>query len=319
LDELDDLLNERSQHTFDLAFDRERRRDEQGYVTPAQARAFLQMARELRLESETMPPANPVARAFFRSLVRTAPAEGAADLVDILRQAGTMEPQVRALLSGPHDQTNDRAGALQRIREHMQTVFDRDQIAYTRRNEELTYLANTLMAGCAIQGRAFTADEASEAAVAVCNVALENWPPRWNPPTVDIDLVTVFQVGWRVLHQEVGMYTAERLLHVLAGFRCSDPNIQRDLDALRVKLSKSSKTGTPWRARQALDVIAILDMPAWAVLLALIDECPVLHAVLGAPRNTRTVSPSAFEFISENSQIASIREFVHSLPEMLCP
>jgi hypothetical protein len=66
-------------------------------------------------------------------------------------------------------------------------------------------------------------------------------------------------------------------------------------------------------------VIAILDTPAWAVLLGLIDECPVLHAALSASRNpqVRSVSASAFQFISENSQITSIREFIQSLPETL--
>jgi len=38
------------------------------------------------------------------------------------------------------------------------------------------------------------------------------------------------------------------------------------------------------------------------MLLALIDECPVIHAGVG------------FEFISENRQIASVREFMRSLP-----
>jgi hypothetical protein len=32
---------------------------------------------------------------------------------------------------------------------------------------------------------------------------------------------------------------------------------------------------------------------------------------------TRAVSASAFEFISENRQVASIREFMQSLPETL--
>jgi len=63
----------------------------------------------------------------------------------------------------------------------------------------------------------------------------------------------------------------------------------------------------------------ILDMPAWATLLGLIDECPVMHAGIAASRGsqTRAVSASAFEFISENSQIASIREFMQLLPETL--
>ena len=68
VDGLDDLLADGEQVMFDLAFDRERRREQQGYVTPAQARAFLQMSRQLRLGHDAMPPANPVARAYFRAI-----------------------------------------------------------------------------------------------------------------------------------------------------------------------------------------------------------------------------------------------------------
>src|SRR6185295_14926560 len=94
--------------------------------------------------------------------------------------------------------------------------------------------------------------------------------------------------------------------------RCGDRETQTGLDALRIELTKHWRAGAPWRARDALDVIAILDMPAWAALLALLDECPVIHAGLGASRNsgTRAVSASAFEFISDNTQIASVREFM---------
>jgi hypothetical protein len=344
LDGLDDLLDEEHQIMFDLAFDRERRRDEQGYVPPAQARAFLEMARQLRLGSDTMPSANPIARAYLRPLDQATtasttkgpvppadPSEAAAalvDVLDLLLSAGIIPQQPRALLTGPQDPANDHKGALRFMKAHMQFVFDRDHAAYARRSEELTYVANTMMAGCALQGRPFTEQEASDAAVAVCNLGLENWPPRWSSAKslpddflVNHDLVTVFQVGWTVLHKDVGMYAAGRLLEVLAGLRCVDGDVQIGLNALRIKLSTCCRAGMPWRARDALDVIAILDMPAWAALLGLIDECPVLHAALRASQNprTRSVSPSAFEFISQNRQIASIREFMQSLPEALRP
>ena len=63
----------------------------------------------------------------------------------------------------------------------------------------------------------------------------------------------------------------------------------------------------------------VLDAPAWATLVGLIDECPVLHAGIAASRSTsmRAVSASAFEFISDNRQIASVREFMASLPDVL--
>src|SRR5438552_13941186 len=304
-DGLDDVLAEEHQSMFDLALDRERRRDEQGYVTPAQARAFLQMSRRLRLGSGTMPPANPVARAYLRSLDETAathsaprrasaskgpvpsedPLEAAAALVDVLLEAGIIAQEPRALLEGPQDQTSDDKGALRRgrlIRAHMQFVFDCDHAAYARRSDELSYVANAIMAGCALQGRPFTKQEAWDAAVAVCNLGLENWPPLWSPAKslpddflVNHDLVTVFQVGWTVLHKDVGMYAAEQLLEVLAVLRCVDGDVQIGLNALRIKLSTCCRAGMPWRARYALDVIASLDMPAWAALLGLLDERPV--------------------------------------------
>jgi hypothetical protein len=382
VDGLDDLLAEEDQAMFDVAVDREGRREKQGYVTPAEARAFLQMARELRPWSDTVRSANPLASAYFRALyerdqkdegmeanVHSEPellasgspalmttggecsdalpasediAEGVARVFDVLIEAGILEQAPRALLgrSEGHEAGADRSG---RIKAHMQFVLDRDPAAYSTRSDELAYLANTLMAGCAIQGRPFTAQEASDAAVAVCNLGLENWglenlgsenlgledgPPQWLPANaaslpgsflLDHDLVSVFQVGWAVLHTGVSMYVAEQLIGVLTRMRCADSEIQMWLDSLRIELAKHWRAKAPWRARQALDVIAILDTPACAVLLGLTDECPALHTSVGGSKNVRTLSLSAsdFEFISENSQIASVREFMQSLPERL--
>jgi hypothetical protein len=342
LDELDDLLDDEQQFMFDVADDRERRRDRQGYVTPAQARAFLEMSRQIRLGSDTMPAANPIASAFLRSIEQTttehhapppSPAskeptpssdtvEATAALVDALLDAGIIAQPPRALLQGPQEQTAE----LNRIQTCMQFVFEHDPAGYARRNEELTYVANTIMAGCVLHGRPFTTQEAWDAAVAACNLGLENWPPLWSLSKtlpddflITHDLVTVFQVGWTVLHKDVTMHAAKALLRVLAGLQCDDRDVQSGIVVLRAELSAGCRSGMPWRARDALDVIAILDTPAWAVLLGLIDECPVLHAALSASRNpqVRSVSASAFQFISENSQITSIREFIQSLPETL--
>jgi hypothetical protein len=84
-------------------------------------------------------------------------------------------------------------------------------------------------------------------------------------------------------------------------------------------MTRHWRSGTPWYARDALDVMAMLDMPAWATMLGLIDECPVVHAGIAASQGsgTRKIDPNAFEFISENSQIAAVRQFMQSLPEML--
>jgi uncharacterized protein DUF6178 len=350
IDGLHDLLADDEQAMFDVAFDRERRREQQGYATPAQARAFLQLSRQLRLTDDAAPPADPVARAYFRARDETTaadaaaapmllpagqelspppehPAEAVAAVVELLVEAGVLAPPPRALLNGSHD----RAPRLARMQAHLQFVLDRDPIVYSARTEELAYLANAILAGCSIQARPFTTQEASDAVAAVCNLGLENWPRHWlssaiDPAArvaddflIDHDLVGVFQVGWTVLHDQVGMYAAEQLIDVLRGLRCRDRETQSGLDALRIDLTRHWRAGTPWRARDAFDVIAILDMPAWAALLGLIDECPVLHAAIAASqgRGTLAVSASAFEFISENSQIAVARDFMRALPDML--
>jgi hypothetical protein len=341
--DVQDLGDEKDQMMFDIALDREHRQDEKGYVPPAQARAFLEMSRALRLGSDTMPPANPIARAYLRSLESMAAAhtpvrplqkseepaledavQATVSLVQALREAGIIAQQPRALLNGSQNHT----AALPHIRTHMQFVFDCDNNAYANRSEELTYVANTIMSGCGLQGRSFTAQEAWDAAAATCNLGLENWPSQWiranalpDDFLVHHDLVTVFQVGWTILYKEVSIYTAQQLLDVLGRLQYEDCSIQDELDELRIQLSSCYRIGMPWRARNALDVIAILDMPAWTALLGLIDECPVLHAALRAAQTprTRSVSASAFEFISDNSQIAFIREFIQSLPDTLRP
>jgi hypothetical protein len=325
---------------LDLAIGREQRREKKGYATPAEARAFLQMARRFSLAPGPAPPRNPLAQAYFRAIEpmtavdasseslglpaspdSPAPedaADAVAAVVEVLVEAGVIEEPPRALLDRPKGDAPRLAG----IRAQMQRVHGWDHAAYSTRSEELAFLANTIVAGCSIQARPFTAKEASDAAIAVCNLGLENWPhPLPEDLLIHQDLVSVFQVGWTVLHGDVCMYAAEQLIAVLKVFRCDDRETQSGLDALRIEMTTQWRAGAPWRARDALDVITSLDMPAWAALLGLIDECPVLHAGVAAAQDprVRAVSANAFDFISENSQIAAVREFMRSLPNTLRP
>ena len=331
-----DLLADPEQDMFDLAVDREERREKQGYVTPAQARAFLRSARELRLD-QTAPPRSPVAQAYFRAIEWTeessgqAPplspsndadaAEAMSSVVDVLLEAGVLPGQPRGLLAG----ADDSASRVLVLRTRMQYANEHNPVAFSSRSGELAYLANTLVAGCSVQERPFTANEASDAAAAICNLGLENWSRYWpqDPPTerflIDHDLVSVFQVGWRILHVEVCLFAADRLVDTLTELRCDDAETQYGLEALRAAMSRQRQAGTPWGARGAMDVIAILDTPAWAALLGLIDECPVLHGVIGASARpgTRSISMSAFEFISGNDHIAAVHAFLNQLPSTL--
>jgi hypothetical protein len=338
LDGLDDLLDDRAQDMFDLSVDRDQRREKQGYVTPAQARAFLHSARRILLEETVAPAASPLARAYFREVEPFVPSEPevgspagllnsaseseppdlsdrVASIVDVLRDAGVLTPPPRALLgAGAED---EKAPALPRIQAFLQAALDLDPVTYSQRTEELAYLANVLVAGCSIQTRRFTEREASDAAIAICNLGLENWPDHW--ALAEQDLVRVFQVGWTILYTKVCLFATDRLLDVLAELRCSDRAIQSSLNEIRIDLMKQHHIGTPWGAREHLDGLAMLDLTAWAAILGLIDELPVMPAAILATTaaGMRSFDASAFTFISENSQIASIREFMRTLPDLL--
>ena len=110
----------------------------------------------------------------------------------------------------------------------MEHVRDTDETAHLARSREMAFLANTLMAGCSVQARPFTAQEASDAAIGVCNLGLEHWPETL-PDTflVDHDLVTAFEVGWSVLHEDVGLFVTDHLIGTLTDLQSVDAEIQR--------------------------------------------------------------------------------------------
>ena len=380
IDGLDDLLRAPEQHLHDAAIERERRRSRHGYATPADARAFLQMARQPRAASAPTAPiaTNPIATAYFRAAEEeadtspegtsagaperaphhdatdvSAPAfakasarQGRGDddiptsidaVIELLAEAGVMPERPRALLEAADE--DPRAARLPLLRRLMEFVLHHDETAYLTRSRELAFLANTLLAGSSVQSRPFTPREASDAAACICNLGLECWPARWPgatsqgasspreldtamPPNaflVDHDLVTAFEVGWSVLYRDVSLFVADQLMSTVADLQCVDADTRRGLRALRRTLVKQREAGAPWLARDAADVLAMLDMTAWISVLGLLDECPILPAALTAvlERRKTPVSPTAFEFISTTAQIGDIRLFMKTLPGVL--
>ena len=265
-------------------------------------------------------------------------------VIELLTEAGMMPNRPRALLEDAD--AHPQAAGLTRVRRLMEYVRDTDETAYLTRSRELAFVANTLLAGCSVQSRPFTRQEASDAAASICNLGLGYWPARCPtvtsqeasspragdtatatprdgfPPDsflIDHDLVTAFEVGWSVLHQDVSVFVAQQLISTLDDLHCVDRDIRRGLVALRRKLVEQRDAGTPWLARGAADVLAMFDATAWISVLGLLDECPVLPAALTAilEGRTTTVSPTAFDFISTAAQIGDIRIFMRKLPDVL--
>src|SRR4029077_5669392 len=135
---------------------------------PADARAFLQMARQPQHtpHTPTAPIAvNPIATAYFRAAEEEAPAfakpsawQGRGDddiptsidaVIELLAEAGVMPERPRALLgAAPED---PRATNLPLLKRLMAFLLDHDRNAYHTRSRELGFLANTLLAGSAVQ------------------------------------------------------------------------------------------------------------------------------------------------------------------------
>jgi len=351
IDGLDALLLEPEQVLHDVAVAREYRRTQQGYLTAGDARAFLQLARQPhsagRKPSSSI---NAIAAGYFRALdddVASATqterrgettrvsstdlerSDSIRSVDELLAQAGMASPRHRGLL-GPAPVDVARVTPIEPLMEY---VHDADHVAYFARNRELAFLANALLAGCSVYSRAMTVQEAWDAAVGICNLGLEVWPdadgnkPRASDLTttrpdtflMDHDLVTAFEAGWRLVHEDVSMFVITRLISTLRQLQSVDSSVQRDLYDLRRELEIHRRSGTPWRAGEALEVIAILDTPAWACLCGLLSECPVVPQMLTAivDGGARSVSATAFTCFTTRGQIRSVHEFAARLRDIL--
>lgn len=320
-----DLAGTSEQSRFDLGVLRDGRREAEGFVAPADARAFLAGAR--RKSSSSSGQANPILRAYLRVTGPGAVVEEvdggsrAADVaavIDVLREAGAVHAAPRALLRGDAGAgTADAAGPLARITGFLEAARERDPSAYLVHMEAFAFLSNVLMAGGVVQGRAFTAREAADAAAAVCNLGLEYAADE--DLSAPNDVVACFERGWAALHRDVVMLAAERVLDALARLRTRDRSLQVSLHALQAQLSRQWRSGMPWLAQDALEALALLDLPTWAALRALIDECPVMLTNVRRSSESRlhAIDPVVFEFVSERRHVASIRAFLESLPDRL--
>ena len=335
LDGLDDLFETPDQWRHDIALDREARRTADGYSTPAEARAFLQLARkyghDLQREADAYFRAIETSGTFASgrtdepsSLLAAAPEDpsiaAARDaVVEWLADAGLTPERPRALLAGVAGSDDTR---LQSIRAAMTFLSEHHDAAFYARTRELAFLTNALISGCSLQGREFTPAEASEAVFGICNLGLEVLAGDVPlPPDVlaTRSLISAFEAGWSTLYDDVALFAARSVMSTLGALRIAEADMRRDVHALRMRLRSAIKRGTPWQAREHLDMISPFDTLAWTSLAGLFSECPVVPAALTATleRQTGAISPSAFAFMSTRSQILQVHQFLERLPELL--
>ena len=326
-DGLDDLLDAPDQLVHDLTLDRDDRREARGFSTAADARAFLAIARQRRSRSHE----NPIAAAW----IRRGDAASRLQAPDPPSPPRALEPAVAHTLDeiarvlAAHDLipelpraqlgtggARDPAG-LQALMEYLR---DQHPGICLARAQELAFVANALVAGCRLQSRSFTPRQASEAAAATCSLGLLRQPA---PPGVDYlvghGLIGIFEDGWAALHREVSLFVGEALLAALRGVRTGESETLAALQELQRSLETHLAAGTPWLALDDLEILAVLDTPAWSGLLGLLSECPIIPEVVTAivERRTGRVDPIAFAFIATDADIDAVREFMGRVPELL--
>lgn len=309
------LLEAPEQFLLDVTLDRDLRREERGYVTPADARAFLDTARRPHKAIEQPRPERlrPQKQTQTQS-PRLSPADASGEIIE-----GGADDS-RALIWAGGAASNET-----RMWRTMRYLGERDAEKFDERMKELAFIAGALVSGCPLGDRPFTPLEAHDAAIAICNLGLEQWPaPGVEAPMPEDfllthELVPAFEAGWMLLYEQVSLVVADRLIATLRNLQAHDLDTRRGLIALERELMKHRAAGAPWRVREALDIIAILDMAAWTSLLGLLSECPVLPAALPAilTGDVNRVDPQAFEFIATSDRIRDIHTFMAMLPDVL--
>jgi hypothetical protein len=181
----------------DVSFEREKRREREGFVTPSAAASFLALINQSPLDdllSATVD--DPVTRAYFRNYaparVEPRPPPATTDLVSLLEDAEVLSPPARqSLLEGSTVERSLLHQAIEKL-----PAPDRDRCLL-----ELNYLTNVLIAGAPHHGRPYRPAEAAEAVMAAAGAGLERLlPPDGSPSELVArqGVVKLFRIGWRL-------------------------------------------------------------------------------------------------------------------------
>jgi len=153
----------------DARAEREARRAERGYVSPADARAFLALARTV----PERPEEDPITRAHFRELEPLVDVGASAPL-----DAGAARPTpLRRLLleAGVEPPVHPAPAASSTLfRQTLGGLLERDPRAHQRVIEELAYLSNVLIAGDTRASRVWRPAEAAERVLQLCDEGLRS-------------------------------------------------------------------------------------------------------------------------------------------------
>lgn len=195
IDEHDGLYNLLSENDLledDASYEREQRRESEGFVSPANARAFLKLIVQTPLQALLNPSADedPIAKMYFRRFkpqkVRRA-SSVSPELMSLLKTYGvTPESAPKLMLQAPQE-------AEPGIRAYLAELQQNEEELFQRKLMELNFLANILLSGHSQQLRPV---EAMNLAIEICDEGLKY--VRVQKPGLEEDLLALFKIGWKL-------------------------------------------------------------------------------------------------------------------------
>ena len=232
-----DVLSADEMLEADMAADREARRESHGFVSASAATNFLHMTRTTAVKKIVAAGTqDPAVRAYYRAVgAHTDPAPAPrrdtgpakkipsghtdSNVVRFLQtlQAAEVLPASDLLKLSYTGESEDQHPPLMHA---MRLINRTDPALYAQRLMEIADLSNILISGCGFQGRAFRPGEAAEAALSTCNLGGAHLLGDEAAPSVNAmaallrkqPLVKLFQVGWKVLNDQVVRYSAKAVV-----------------------------------------------------------------------------------------------------------
>ncbi len=164
----------------DVAAARDDRRVAEGFISPADARAFLELAR--RGKGKDGDERDPITRAYFRALQESEipmkvdePAADVRALAALLREAEVIAPATAQPLAALTAGSAEEGGAhvvAPLFEQAMRDLRQRDPVRFGTRVREVGYLVNVWLAGGAHEGRRPRPAEAMDVVLAACEAGL---------------------------------------------------------------------------------------------------------------------------------------------------
>lgn len=310
----DEMLEE------DMAAERQARRESRGFVSASAASQFLFHARSTPLKeiiaAKSMDHAT---RAYFKALDgQTGPAVNTGEksspsdttaakhtsplmarFLKTLRDAEVLPVSDQKLLGGAEETTDHHLP----LAKAMRLISRSDEDLYTRRLMELTYLSNVLISGCEFQSRCFRPVEAAEAAFSVCNLGAayrleigenigeDQMVEDMAALLAENHLVKLFQVGWKILYENVLLFAAEELLNYFDHPKDCRREFMQTAELLKSCLAE----GRPWAFCEQFENLvehwlSFLDGNTVLAIAALLKEYPTLSDEMISGRTGSGVS-----------------------------